>query len=119
MEALKTARNVAIVVLLAAAVYLLPGGGRAASTFEAILLVGFGVGFGYFGVHLYRENRIAVYSLGDRHRAFLYGGLVLIAFIVLAQKRMWQTGLGEIVWFALIALAGYALLNVYRHWRSY
>jgi hypothetical protein len=119
MEQLKTARNVAIVVLLAAAVYLLPGGGRAASTFEAILLVGFGVGFGYLGVRLYRENRIAVHSLGDRHRALFYGGLALIAFIVMAQKRMWQTGLGEIVWFALIAVAGYALLNVYRHWRSY
>jgi hypothetical protein len=119
MEQLKTARNVAIVVLLAAAVYLLPGGGRAASTFEAILMVGFGVGFGYLGLRLYRENRIAVHSLGDRHRAFFYGGLALIAFIVMARERMWQTGLGEIVWFALIAVAGYSLLNVYRHWRSY
>lgn len=119
MDGLKTARNVAIVVLIAAAVYLLPGGGQAASTFEAVLLVGFGVGFGYLGVRVYRENRVALHGLGDRYRAMLYGGLALAAFVVMAQKRMWQTGLGEVVWFALIGLVVYALLTVYRHWRTY
>jgi hypothetical protein len=119
MDRLKTARNVAIVVLIALAVYLLPGGGRAASTFEAVLLVGFGVGFAYLGLRVYRENRVALHGLGDRHRAMLYGGLALAAFVVLAQKRMWQTGLGEIVWFGLIGLVVYALLSVYRHWRAY
>src|SRR6478752_3014637 len=34
---LKTARNIAIVLLIAAAVFLLPGGGQAATTFGAIL----------------------------------------------------------------------------------
>ena len=41
---LKTARNVAIVVAIAAAVYFIPGGGARASTFEAALWVAFGVG---------------------------------------------------------------------------
>ncbi len=119
MDRLRTARNVAIVVLIAAAVYLLPGGGRAASTFEAVLLVGFGVGFGYLGLRIYRENRVAIHGLGDRHRALLYGGLALAAFVVIAQKRMWQTSLGTAVWFALIAGVVYALLMVYRYWRAY
>jgi hypothetical protein len=119
MNGMRTLRNVAIVALIAAAVYLLPGGGRAASTFEAVLLVGFGVGFAYLGVRVYRENRVALHGLGDRHRALLYGGLVLAAFVVMAQKRMWQTALGEVVWFALIGLVVWALLSVYRHWRAY
>ena len=119
MERFKTARNIAIVALIAAAVFLLPGGGQAASTFEAVLLIGFGVGFGYLGLRLYRENRVAVHGLGDRHRAMLYGAIALAAFVVIGQKRMWETSLGELAWFALVGFVIYGLLDVYRHWRTY
>ena len=119
MDRAKTARNVAIVALIAAAVYFLPGGGRAASTFEALLLVAFGVGIGYLGLRFYREQRVAVYSLGDRSRALFYGALVLGVVALAARARMWQTGLGELVWFALAGIVVYALIAVYRSWRSY
>jgi hypothetical protein len=118
-DRLKTARNVAIVALIAAAVYFLPGGGRAASTFEALLYVTFGVGIAYLGLRLYRENRVALHGLGDRHRALLYAAFAVAVFAVTARVRMWQTGLGELVWFVLIGFAAYTLLTVYRHWRSY
>jgi hypothetical protein len=119
MDRLRTARNVAIVVLIAAAVYLLPGGGRAASTFEALLLVAFGIGIAYLGLRFYREQRIALHGLGDRHRVLLYGALALGVVAVMARVRMWGTSLGEFAWFALIGLVGYALIAVYRHWRTY
>ena len=119
MERLKTARNVAIVLVIAAAVYLLPGGSRAANTFEAALWVAFGIGLGYLGLRLYREHRVTVYGLGDRYRGLLYGAIALAAIAVLARGRLWQTGLGEILWFALVGLAVYALLAVYRYWRTY
>jgi hypothetical protein len=119
MERFRTARNIAIVALIAAAVFLLPGGGRAASTFEAVLYIGFGVGFAYLGLRLYRENRVALHGLGDRHRAMLYGAFGLAAFVVVGQKRMWQTSLGELIWFGLVALVIYAAIVVYRHWRAY
>jgi hypothetical protein len=119
MDRAKTARNVAIVALIAAAVYFLPGGGRAASTFEALLFVAFGVGIGYLGLRFYREQRVAVYSLGDRSRALLYGAIALGLMAVAARGRMWQTGLGELVWFMLIAIVVYALIAVYRAWRAY
>jgi hypothetical protein len=119
MDRAKTARNVAIVVLIAAAVYFLPGGGRAASTFEALLYVAFGVGIGYLGLRFYREQRVALYSLGDRSRALLYGALALAVVALAARARMWQTGLGELVWFALAGIVVYALIAVYRSWRSY
>ena len=120
MEPLKTARNVAIVVAIAAAVYFLPGGGRAASTFEAVLLVAFGVGIAYLGVRMYRENRVAVHGLGDRHRALLYGALAGVrvpahgaaAHVADGHRRArvvrrWRR------WCV------YALLTTYRHWRTY
>ena len=39
--------------------------------------------------------------------------------IVIGQKRLWQSGLGELVWFVLVGLVVYALLAVWRHSRSY
>jgi hypothetical protein len=117
MDRMKAARNLAIVVLIAAAVYLLPGGGR--STFKAVILVGFGVAIGYVGLRLYRENRVAIHSLGDRYRAMLYGAVALGAFALIARRDMWQTGVGELLWFALVGVVVYALIVVYRYWRTY
>jgi hypothetical protein len=119
MDRAKTARNVAIVGLIAAAVYVLPGGGRAASTFEAVLLVAFAIGLAYLGLRLYREHRIALYSLGDGHRALLYGAVAVGVVVVVARQRMWQTSLGELIWFALVGLVLYALIAVYRYFRTY
>ena len=120
MSRYKPAINVAIVLLIAAAVFLLPGGGQAASTFEALLLIGFGVGFGYLGLRLYRENRVAVHGLGDVHRARLYGALALAAFVIAAYNRMLHSSaLVGVLWFVLLGLVLYGLMDVYRHWRSY
>jgi hypothetical protein len=112
-------RNVAIVLLIAAAVYALPEGGRAANTFEAVLYVAFGVAIGYLGLRMYREYRMSLYGLGDRYRALLYGAVAVAGFVVIAQKRMWQTGLGELIWFVLVGLVVYAVLAVFRYSRSY
>ena len=119
MERYRQAINVAIVLLIALAVFLLPGGGRAAGTFEGILLAGFGVGFGYLGLRMYREYRVTIHGLGDRYRAALYGSLALVGLLVLGQKHLWRTGLGTLAWFALALLALYGLGIVYRRWRSY
>lgn len=118
-EQLKTARNVAILLVIAAAVYFIPGGGRAAHTFEAALWVAFGLGLGYLGLRLYREHRVALHSLGDQYRALLYGAAALVVFEYVARERMWQTGFGELAWFVLGGIVVYSLLTVYRHWRAY
>jgi hypothetical protein len=119
MERSKNVRNIAIIVAIAAAVYLLPGGGHVASTFEAALWVAFGVGIAYLGLRLYREHRISLISLGDRHRGLLYGAIALGVFAYAARRRMWETGSGELLWFVLVGCVVYALLEVFRHSRSY
>ncbi len=131
---LKTARNVAIILAIAAAVYFIPGGGRAASTFEAVLWVAFGLGIGYLALRMYREHHIALFGLGDRHRGLLYGAIALGVFVWIVRKRMWYAlqvrggelvqvhrwdGVGEFAWFVLVGLVVYSLLIVYRHARSY
>jgi hypothetical protein len=115
----KNLRNALIVLLIAGAVFAVPGGGRAASTFEAVLLVLFGVAIGYLGLRMYREYRVSLYGLGDRYRGLLYGAIAVGFVAIVARQRMWQTGLGELVWFVAVGLVVYALLAVFRHSRSY
>ena len=119
MERWKTARNVAIVVAIGLAVYFIPGGGRAASGFEAALWAAFGVGMAYLGLRLYRESHFRLAALGEHHRGLLYGSVALACFCYMGRTRMWQSGLGELAWFMLVALVLYGLLEVYRHYRSY
>jgi hypothetical protein len=135
---LKTTRNVAIILAIAAAVYFVPGGGRAASTFEAALWVAFGLGIGYFALRWYREHHVALFGLGDRHRGLLYGAVALGVFAWMVRKRMWYalqvrgsvlhrelvqvhrwSGVGEFAWFVLVGLVIYSLVAVYRRWRAY
>lgn len=118
-DRVKTVRNVAIILLLAAAIEFLPGGTRLANTFAAVLSVVFAGGLGYMGVRLYREHRIDIHGLGDHHRALLYGALAVGTVTVAAQPRMWQTGFGEFVWFVLIGMVIYTLFAVYRFARTY
>jgi hypothetical protein len=118
---LKTVRNVAIVLLIAAAVFLLPGGGQAATTFATILYIGFGIGFGYLGLRMYREYRVTLHGLGDRYRAILYGSLALGAFLIVGYTRMINHSrtIFGVLWFALLLAVLYGLMTVYRRWRSY
>lgn len=121
MERWRTVRNVAIIAAIAAAVQFLPGGGQAAEAFAAALWVVFGAGFGYFAYRLYRERRLSLYSLGQRYRALLYGGLALGFFTAAAGSRMLHhTTLGEkLLWCAMLGVAVYSLLAVYRFSRTY
>jgi hypothetical protein len=133
-ERLKLTLYVAIILAIAAAVYFIPGGGRAAETFTAALWVAFAVGAGYLGLRMYREYHVALYGLGDRHRGLLYGAVALGFFLWAVRSRLWYAlevrgmelvqvhrwdGLGEVLWFVLAGLAVYSLVAVYRQWRAY
>jgi hypothetical protein len=119
MNRANNARNIAILLLIAAAVYVIPGGGQAAKTFEAVLMVGFGAAIGFLGLRFYREYRMSLYGLGDQWRALFYVTVAVAAVAVIGQKRMWQTGLGELVWFILVGFVVYSVLTIVRRARSY
>jgi len=119
LEPLKTFRNIAILFVIAAAVYFIPGSDRATSSLEAALWVAFGAGILLLGVRTYREHRVSLHSLGERHRALLYGAVAVGLFALEARARMWRTGIGELGWFVLAALVIYALMEVYRFSRTY
>ena len=114
-----TARNVLIVLLLAAIVQFAPGGGNTAALVNAILLTLLTVVFVYFGVRFYRERRLDIYSLGDRGRALLYGGLAGIVLALAATGRWLGTGGGVVLWLAVLIGSIVALVTVFRQYREY
>ena len=113
-------RNFAILILLAIAVWQLPGGGTATVTINNILGILFAGGMVFFGYRFYMENRGTLFMLEDRVRALLYGSIGMIALALIATQRLWdEGGFGALVWLALIGAGVYGCVTVYRAAREY
>lgn len=113
-------RNIAIIVLLAVAVWQVPGGDRAGTTVANVLSLIFLGGLMFLGFRLYMENREALFGLEERQRGVLYAGCALIAITLIATRRMWEAGgIGAIVWLMMIGAGVYALVGVWRAYREY
>ncbi len=116
----KLLRNFGILILIAAAVWLLPGGGTATSTVNNILGLLFAGGIVFFGYRSYMEHRTTLFMLEDRVRALLYGSVGLLALALIGTGRLLdEGGLGALVWLALIGAGIYGCVTVYRAAREY
>jgi len=116
---MKTARNVLIILALAAVVEFVPGGGDTAALVNAVLFTLLNVIFVYFGVRFYRERRIDIYALGERGRALLYGGLAGIVLALAATGRWLSNGGGVVLWLVVLVGSIVALVAVFRQYREY
>jgi hypothetical protein len=115
----KNVRNVVIVLVLAALVVALPGGGEGARVaIQAISLAFLGALAWVAGI-MYRQHRLALYSLGDTKRATVYVAVGVAALTLTATPRLWNTGAGEIAWLALMGGAIYAVVAVVWSARRY
>ena len=113
-------RNVLIIVLLALAVWLLPGGNTGTNTVYNLLTVILTAGLMFFAYRLYMEHRATIFGLGDRQRAILYGCVAMAAFALIATSKLWdEGGLGALLWFGLIGLAAYGIYTVWRTYQEY
>ena len=115
----KTARNVLILVAIAAAVAFLPGGGKSAALVSALLGIAITVTFVLLGMRFYRENRVAIFSLGDRYRALAYGAIGAVVVALAGRSQLTQTAAGSILLVLLFGGAVAAAYAVWRHHRSY
>jgi hypothetical protein len=113
------ARNIAIIALLALVIVAVPGGGNAADTIIAAISLAFMAAIAFLGFRLYRENGFFLSTLSDRHRGLLYGAIGLIFATFVATDRLWDTGLGTLTWFALLAAGSFALFYVWSESRRY
>jgi hypothetical protein len=115
----KNIRNVAIILLLSVAVWLLPGAGLGSQAAYTLLLALFVVAMVFFCYKVYMEHRETIYSLGDRNRALLYGSLALAAITLIATPKMWASGLGSALWIMLLGLSMFGCYRVYRAYKRY
>ncbi len=115
----RTLINVAIVVLLALAVVALPGGGNAAAGVLAVISLAFFAVIAWFAARLYRENRLTLWSLTTKHRALLYGAVAVVFATLVATSRLWQSGLGLLVWLVMLGGAIATAVYVWRESRRY
>ena len=116
---LTTARNIGIVVLLGLIVWLVPGGGEGATLItqllSAVFIVLIAIGCGI----LYRNFRSEIFSLGDTWRFALYAAVGIAVVTIAASGRLFETGAGAALWFALIGGASYTLYLVWQRHRAY
>jgi hypothetical protein len=112
-------RNVAIILIIAALVVVLPGGGTGANVVLQAASLAFLATFAWVAFRLYREHRIALYSLGDSRRLILYVAVGAAAVVFTASHRMFATGAGTIAWIALIGACAYAVFAVVWAARKY
>ncbi len=114
-----TARNVGIVLLLALAVYALPGGGTGADIIQALIGIAFAVGIWFFLMRMYRERRTTIYGLGDSYRLVFYASLAGILFLGAAANRWFDDPALTIAWMVLLGSCIYGLVATFRHYRAY
>jgi hypothetical protein len=113
-------RNIAIIVGLALAVWLVPGGGTASVTISNLLSIIFIGGLLFFGYRMYMEHRESIFGLEERTRGILYAAIALGAITLVATSRMWdEGGLGALLWLAFMVLAIWGLVYVWRAYREY
>ena|SRR5579884_2725814 len=109
---LSAVRNIAIILVLAALVVVVPGGGTGSNVAIQAVSLAFLATLVWFGSIMYRQHRLSLYGLGDRRRAILYGALAVATLTLTATPRLWQTGVGSVVWLVLVAGAVYAVVAV-------
>ncbi len=114
-----TARNVGILVLLAAIVWLVPGGGEGANLVGQVLNAIFIVVMALIVGSLYRQYRGEIFGLGDQWRFALYAAVGIALLTVSITGRMWETGPGALIWVALIGASSYTLYVIWQRYRSY
>jgi hypothetical protein len=116
---LATARNIAIVLAIAALVVLIPGGGTGAQVATQAVSLVFLAAIAWVASITYRQHRTTLYSLGDGRRAILYVAAGVAAVTLTATSRLWHTGAGSLVWLVLIGAAVYAVFAVVWAARKY
>jgi hypothetical protein len=115
----ENARNIAIVLLLAAVVDLAPHAGSATTFLIQLISLAFLGAIAWVASRLYREHRMSLYSLGNRRRAVIYVAAGVVTLTLTASGRLFESGIGSVAWLLLLAASGFAVFRVVRSAREY
>lgn len=116
----RTVRNVVILLLLAVAVWRLPGGMAGERTVSNLISIVFWGGLVFFIYRLYMERRSTLFGWDERLRARLYVSVGLLLVLIVGTARFFGVGnFGALLWFALIGAAVWGIFTAFRSARSY
>jgi hypothetical protein len=116
---MRSARNVAIIMLLALAVAFGPHGGNAAEAILTAITMGFLAGIAWTLYVLSRQNQLTLASLSDGRRAVLYGALGMIALLIAGSDELFDSGGGTLAWILLLAASVAAIWKVWTEAGTY
>ena len=117
---MQTARNVAIIALLALGVTVLPGGGAAAETMLSALGIAFLAAIAWFVYTFYRRQEDTLAGIPDGRRALLFGAVGLIVLLIAGFGQFQDWGSGAILgWICLLAGSIIAIFVVWREATTY
>ena len=113
---MSTARNVGILLAIAALIAFLPGGGNVASVASRTLSLAFIAVVVFAVAWAYRNKRIDIEPLTPALRALLYSSIGLFVLTFAAWSRLSPTSGGMLFAIGLLAAGGGGLYYV---WREY
>ena len=116
---MRNVRNVAIIMLLAAAVAFLPNGGNVVDAVFTLLTMCFLAGIAWMLYTLSRENQLTLATLDDKRRAIFYGAFGLIALLIAGTDKLFSTGAGTFVWIVLLAASVVAIWKIWTEANTY
>src|SRR3954466_14525008 len=117
----RQAVNVAVLLLVALAFSVLPGGNATLNVLLTLLGIVFFTVIALLGYRLYREHRFTLDSLAERERLVLYASVALAFLTFVAPPRAFNLrgGLGVLIFLGLLALASYGVFWVFTRSRRY
>ncbi len=109
-----------IVMVVALALTVLPGGGRALDVVLTLLTIVFFGAIAFLVFRLFRQYRFELDALESSIRLALYGSLALAVLTFTATDRLFDAGGGGVLlWFALLGAASYGLFWAWTRYRRY
>jgi hypothetical protein len=115
----RTARNVAIVMLLALGVAFAPHGGNVADAVLTALTMGILAGIAWMIYTLSREKQLTLATLSDGRRAILYAALGVLALLVAWADELFSSGGGTVLWIILLAASVAAIWRIWMDASTY
>lgn len=118
-RALRIARNLAIIAVLALVVDVVPGGGDAASAVITAVTLIFLALIAYAVWLFYKQNQLTWLSLTERQRSLVIISIGVLALMIAGADEMLATGFGTIAWAALVAASAVTLWRTWVDSRAY
>jgi len=116
--ALRAVRNVAIVAILALGLTVLPAGGNVAEAILSALSLTLLAALALLAVRYWGQTSFTRDAMSDRQRGLIYGGLGAIALMVAGADELFSTGVGTIVWLAIIVASIWLIVQTWRDAQS-